>query len=86
MRKKLDEDCFCTVLVVVDSLIKNGKSHECSEKIATLLILINSYYVYIYYSFSEVFLTGEHTYIYIYISNPKQPSCKKSVRPSERLW
>ena len=22
----------------------------------------------------------------VYISNPKQPSCKKSVRPSERLW
>ena len=43
MREKLDEDCFCTVLVAVDSLIKNGKSHECSEKIATLLILINSY-------------------------------------------
>ena len=21
-----------------------------------------------------------------YVSNPKQPSCKKSVRPSERLW
>ena len=24
--------------------------------------------------------------VLIYISNPKQPSCKKGVRPSERLW
>ena len=23
---------------------------------------------------------------HIIVSNPKQPSCKKSVRPSERLW
>ena len=25
-------------------------------------------------------------FVNIYISNPKQPSCKKSVWPSERLW
>ena len=25
-------------------------------------------------------------FLVIRISNPKQPSCKKSVRPSERLW
>ena len=35
---------------------------------------------------SSVSVTEKVLYIYIYISNPKQPSCKKSVRPSERLW
>ena len=33
--------------------------------------------------------TGEYIYTHlgkVYISNPKQPSCKKRVQPSKRLW
>ena len=35
---------------------------------------------------TSIVVNTKASFLCIYISNPKQPSCKKSVRPSERLW
>ena len=52
----------------------------CSDGLTTIKMLDPALYHHCVQKVKHILLTA------YYISNPKQPSCKRTVRPSKRLW
>ena len=63
--------CFIKT-VLHDIMFRAGSNNM------TIQVLFRSLDTITYYTPRKEFMS--------LVSNPKQPSCKKSVRPSERLW